>query len=106
MAISLIKSNSKIIEAIELKALEASTDNVDQMQRYVTWLEQYYIPNRVSDTSPVLITKKIPDKQQSYYKDIVKSFKEFNRKNSSCIPLKYIEYELINHNLVFSEVKY
>ncbi len=106
VVISLVKPNSKIISAIELKAVEASTENIYQLQRYVDWLEQYYLPNRPSDIQPVLVSKKIPDKTQSYYKDIIKSFKNFNSKNSNCFPLKYIEYEIVNHDLTFHDEKY
>lgn len=106
VAISLLNSNSRIIEAIELKAVEASTGNIYQLQRYVDWLEQYYIPNRVSDIQPFLVAKKIQDKTQPYYEEITESFRSFNGGNQSCYPLKYIEYELLNHQLIFEEVRY
>ena len=106
VAFSLVKPNSKIIVAVELKAVEANTDNVYQLQRYVDWLEQYYIPNRVSDIQPVLVAKKIQDKIQPYYNDIKDSFREFNIRNSRCLPLKYMEYEIVNHNIVFNEENY
>jgi hypothetical protein len=102
VAISLLKENSRIISAIELKSVEASADTIFQLQRYVDWLQQYYLPNRVSDIQPVLVSKKISDKTQSSYKDIIKSFKSFNNKNPNCFPLTYIEYEIVNHNLIFS----
>lgn len=106
VACSLLNNNSRIIEAIELKAVEASTDNTYQLQRYVDWLEQYYIPNRVSDIQPVLVAKKIQNKTLPYYQEIVESFNVFNTRNYNCLPLKYIEYELTSHVLVFSEVQY
>lgn len=106
VAISLAKSNLKIIEAVELKAVEASPDNIRQLQRYVDWLEQYYLPNKISDIQPVLISKKIHNKKQSYYLDIIKSFQDFNSKNSSCLPLKYIEFELVKNDLEFKEIVY
>jgi len=91
---------------MELKAVEANADNIYQLQRYVDWLEQYYIPNRVSDIQPVLVAKKIQDKVQPYYQDIIRSFRSFNTRNSNCYPLKYIEYDLVNHNLLFNVVQY
>ena len=106
VAISLQNYNSKIIVAMELKAVEANADNIYQLQRYVDWLEQYYIPNRVSDIQPVLVAKKIQDKVQPYYQDIIRSFRSFNTRNSNCYPLKYIEYDLVNHNLLFNVVQY
>ncbi|MBL7197651.1 MAG: DUF91 domain-containing protein [Candidatus Omnitrophica bacterium] len=104
--LSLIKENAKIAMPIELKSVEATTSNIIQLQRYVDWLEQYYIPNRISEIQPVLIAKKIENKKQSYYKDISNSFKKFNKINTRCLPLKYIEYELKNNKLEFKEEKY
>ncbi len=106
VAVSLLKPNSRIIEAIELKAVEASSDNIYQLQRYVDWLEQYYLPNRASDIQPVLVAKRITNKNSDDYKRIIGSFKQFNRNNNRCIPIKYIEYELENNDLNFQEVKY
>ena len=106
VACSLVKDSSRIISAIELKAVEANPNNINQLQRYVDWLEQYYIPNRISDIQPVLVSKKIHDKSLTYYKDIIDSFNTFNTRNHKCVPLKYIEYELANHVLVFCEVQY
>lgn len=99
--LSFIKKNVKIAMPIELKSVEADTSNIIQLQRYVDWLEQYYIPNRISDIQPVLIAKKLDDKDQSYYRDIFGSFKKFNRTNNRCLPLRYIEYDLKNNKLEF-----
>jgi hypothetical protein len=104
--LSLTKNNTKVVLPIELKSIEADTGNIIQIQRYVDWLEQYYIPNRISDIQPVLISKKIPDKNSENYKEIIESFKQFNTKNTRCVPIKYIEYELENDNLKFDEIKY
>ncbi|MBU2504816.1 MAG: DUF91 domain-containing protein, partial [Candidatus Omnitrophica bacterium] len=79
--LSLVKENAKIAMPIELKSVEATTGNIIQIQRYIDWLEQYYIPNRISDIQPVLVAKKLEDKKQSYYKDITNSFKKFNKIN-------------------------
>jgi len=104
--LSALKENSRIVIPAELKAVEADTRNVFQIQRYVDWLEQYYIPNRISDIQPVLISKKIEDKTTTSYKSIIKTFEEFNKKNKRCLPLKFIEYELTSNNLYFKEEKY
>ena len=106
IALSLVSKNSKIISAIELKAVEANTSNVFQIQRYVDWLEQYYIPNRISDIQPVLVSKKINDKQSQSYANIIQTFHHFNTKNFNCYPLIYIEFSLINNNLFFEEINY
>lgn len=102
----LTKKDIRLAMPIELKSVEANPNNIIQLQRYVDWLEQYYIPNRISDIQPALITKKIEDKKQVYYKDIADSFKKFNGINSKCLPMKYIEYELKDNKLEFKEEKY
>jgi hypothetical protein len=104
--LSLIKNNIKVVFPIELKAIEASTDNIIQIQRYVDWLEQYYIPNRISNVQLVLISKKIVNKNSDNYRKIIESFKYFNDKNNRCISIKYIEYELEEDKLNFQEVSY
>lgn len=103
--LSLTKKDIRIAMPIELKSVEANPNNIIQLQRYVDWLEQYYVPNRISDVQPALITKKIEDKNQLCYKDITDSFKKFNGINSKCLPMKYIEYELKNNKLEFKEEK-
>ncbi|MEW6008166.1 MAG: DUF91 domain-containing protein [Candidatus Omnitrophota bacterium] len=104
--LSVLKENSRIVIPVELKAVEADTRNIFQIQRYVDWLEQYYIPNRISDIQPVLISKKVEDKTTASYKSIIKTFVEFNKKNKRCLPLKYIEYELTDNNLYFKKEAY
>lgn len=104
--LSVLKDNSRIVIPVELKAVEADTRNIFQIQRYVDWLEQYYIPNRISDIQPVLISKKIKDRITASYKSIIKTFEEFNKKNKRCLPLKFMEYELIDNNLSFKEEGY
>lgn len=99
--------NKRIITMpIELKATEASQDNVIQIQRYVDWLEQYYIPNRISDIQPVLVSKKISNKASVNYSGILESFNQFNKKNNRCMPIKYVEYELVENDLKFQEISY
>lgn len=104
--LSLIKNEVRIILPIELKSVEATTDNIFQIQRYVDWLEQYYVPNRISYIQPVLISKKIINKSSDNYIRIMESFNQFNEKNNRCLPIKYIEYELEENNLKFQEISY
>jgi len=106
IAISLIQDNIRIIQAIELKAVIADIQNIIQIQRYVDWLQQYYLPNRASDIQPTLVAKKMPDKIQAFYTELVRSFNIFNEKNIYCKPLKYIEYEIRNNQLFFSNIDY
>jgi len=105
--VSLVKGeNNRLVLPIELKAIEASQDNVIQIQRYVDWLEQYYIPNRISAIQPVLIAKKTVNKNSESYKKVIESFEQFNKNNTRCMPIKYIEYELEEDNLNFQEISY
>lgn len=104
--LSLVTGEKRTVVPVELKAVEASEINTIQIQRYVDWLEQYYIPNRISDVSPALVAKKIADKKTSTYRDIIKTFKAFNEKNTRCAPLKYVEYEATDGKLEFSIVNY
>lgn len=107
IALSLQKINDeRLILPIELKAVQTSLLNVIQLQRYVDWLEQYYISNRISTIQPVLIAKKFDNKDSEKYLQIIESFKQFNNKNPNCLPLKFIEYEVVGEELKFSEINY
>ncbi len=106
ITLSIKRESSRLVIPIELKAVEASDINVIQIKRYVDWLEQYYLPNMISDIQPVLISKKITDKTNEKYKELIASFKKFNKENSNCLKLKYIEYEIANNDLFFTEVSY
>jgi len=104
--LSLIKENGRLLLPVELKAVEANKENVFQIQRYVDWLEQYYIPKRISDIQPVLISKKIEDKTSGDYEKIIDGFRKFNEDNKRCTPIKYVEYELKEDELIFQEINY
>ncbi|MBU4300578.1 MAG: DUF91 domain-containing protein [Nanoarchaeota archaeon] len=107
IALSLQKRNDeRLILPIELKAVQISLLNVIQLQRYVDWLQQYYISNRISTIQPVLIAKKFDNKDSEKYLQIIESFKQFNNKNQNCLPLKFIEYEVVGEELKFSEINY
>ena len=104
---SVIKNNQRIVIPIELKAVEADERNVIQIQRYVDWIEQYYIPNRQSDIEPVLIAKKIEDKTTNNYRELVGSFNRFNQTNNRrCGHLVFIEFSINGDDLLFEKVAY
>lgn len=104
---SAIQNEQRILIAIELKAVEAQENNVKQIQRYVDWIEQYYIPNRPSDIQPVLITKEIANKQSLAYQQLIQSFYSFNNTNNGrCNRLKFIEFDLVGNDLYFSTIHY
>lgn len=105
--LSVTRNGQRIVIPVELKAVEASVTNTKQLQRYIDWIEQYYTPNRQSDIQPVLVAKKIEDKNGTGFRDIIRSFVEFNTQNSRrCNCLKYIEYYVDNSNLIFNNVNY
>jgi len=104
---SVVQSEQRILIPVELKAVEADEKNIIQIQRYVDWIEQYYIPNRQSDIQPVLVAKKIANKQSNAYQLLIDSFNRFNKANNNrCARLKFIEFDLDNLNLSFEIVLY
>jgi len=105
--ISAYENDQRILIPIELKSVEADITNAKQIQRYIDWIEQYYTPNRQSDIRPMLISKKIENKNTEKYRNIIASFDEFNMHNSRrCENLRYIEYHLENNNLIFEVIAY
>jgi hypothetical protein len=104
--LSLIDGQNRRIVPIELKAVKAEASVVYQIQRYVDWLEQYYLPNRISDIQPFLIAKKIEDKTTNVYQALIEALKEFKVKNPHCLPLNYIEFVLNNTSIVFEQIHY
>ncbi|MDR0911869.1 MAG: hypothetical protein LBM96_04615 [Methanobrevibacter sp.] len=102
--------DTKLFIPIELKAKEADITNISQINRYMDWIEEYYIPNRPSDIVPILIAKKFKlntEKRKEKYSNITDSFIQFNQKNEKlCNQLKYIEYEIKNNNLIFEKIDY
>lgn len=105
--LSIVENDQKIVVPIELKAVEADKNNTTQLQRYIDWIEQYYLPNQQSDIQPILISQKFSKKKSSKYDDLITSFKKFNECNEDiCNKLKYVEFEAIDDNLVFDETDY
>jgi len=104
---SVIKNEQRILIPIELKAVEVDERNIIQVQRYVDWIEQYYIPNRQSDIQPALVAKKITNKQTPVYQRLIDSFNRFNQANRNrCERLKFIEFDLESAELSFEIVSY
>jgi hypothetical protein len=104
--LSLLQGKTRFITPIELKASVADPSHVLQIQRYVDWLEQYYLPNRISDTKPLLITMSPRRRKPHLETELFDSFREFNRRNPKCLPLKYVEYQVRDNELVFTEIPY
>lgn len=101
--ISTVESDiQRNIMPIELKCVPACADNLRQINRYIDWIEQYYIPNRMSVIQPVLICR--PGGLDAALRQ---KFHIFNASaNGRYLPLKYIEYSIQGSNLVFSQIIY
>lgn len=99
---SVAESDTKrILCPIELKAVPAYEDNIRQLTRYIDWIEQYYLPNRISTIQPILICKKVFP-----LSDVLKGkFKLFNTREG-ILSLKFIEYEITQNEIIFSETGY
>ncbi|PJA27474.1 MAG: DUF91 domain-containing protein [candidate division Zixibacteria bacterium CG_4_9_14_3_um_filter_46_8] len=104
---SAIQNEQRILIPIELKAVEADEKNIIQIQRYVDWIEQYYIPNRQSDIQPVLVAKKMVNKQSNAYQRLINSFNRFNQTNiHRCARLTFVEFDISDSDLVFGVINY
>lgn len=102
--LSILRDGNKVCMPIELKSTEAYLEITKQVQRYIDWLKQYYLPNRPSDLEPMIISRQIQNKSQQNYLDLVQEFNTFNTQNN--LRLRYIEFNVINQNINFQEVIY
>ena len=103
---SIINEISKKVVPIELKSTYAYPEITIQLQRYIDWLEQYYLPNRPSIIEPMIISRFIPNKNSDYFRNLIDAFCEFNNKNLKHKKLKYIEFFVKNDTLFFEEIEY
>ncbi|RLA74680.1 MAG: DUF91 domain-containing protein [Epsilonproteobacteria bacterium] len=101
---SIINDINRKIIPIELKSTEAYPEIIVQLQRYIDWLQQYYIPNRPSSIEPVIVSRKIVDKATQDYINLINSFNMFNANNN--LYIKYIEFSINNNNINFQEIIY
>lgn len=104
--LSLVESATKCyVMPVELKSVPASEDNTRQLMRYIDWIEQYYIPNRISIIQPVLIC---PKSSIGISTQVLQKFEEFNTtgRNGRFLSLIYIEFSVKNGSLNFQRVRY
>lgn len=92
----------RVVMPIELKAVPADESNITQISRYVDWVEQYYVPNRISAIQPVLICSS--GGLTASMKNRIISFNQ--AANGRYLPLRYIEYDVINNSLIFTNISY
>ena len=104
--ISIDDENRKVVP-IELKSVEAYPDITIQLQRYVDWIEQYYLPNRPSDIEPMVISREISCKTSRNFENLINAFNNFNSKNN-ILKLRYIEFNIdCAQNIIdFNEIEY
>jgi len=100
---SINQINRKIVP-IELKSTYAYPGIIFQLQRYVDWIRQYYLPNIPSIIEPIVISRFIEDKTTKFYVDIISQFNYFNNTNN--LRIRYIEFIIQNSNINFTEVNY
>lgn len=94
--------NPRKIIPIELKSTCVHSGILTQIQRYVDWLEQYYIPNRCSDIAPMIICRQT-NKDSKEYKDFVCKSADFNQHNN-ILAISYIEFNIQNNEIVFERI--
>ncbi len=104
--LSINSQNRKVIP-IELKSIEAYPEITIQLQRYIDWIEQYYLPNRPSDVEPMIISREISDKSSQSYQDLINTFNNFNSKNN-ILKLRYVEFliDCTQNTINFNEITY
>lgn len=102
--LSVLRNDNKVCMPIELKSTEAYLEITKQVQRYIDWLKQYYLPNRPSDLEPIIISRQIQNKTTQNYLALVQEFNNFNAQNN--LRLRYIEFNVVNSSINFQEVIY
>ncbi|MDD3442240.1 MAG: DUF91 domain-containing protein [Sulfurimonas denitrificans] len=102
--LSILKNNNKVCIPVELKSTEAYLGITKQVQRYIDWLKQYYLPNRPSDLEPMIISRQILNKTTQSYLDLVQEFRNFNTQNN--LRLRYIEFNINTNTINFIEIIY
>lgn len=95
-------TNPKKIIPIELKSKPVYPSILTQVQRYIDWLEQYYIPNCVSDIQPMIICRQTNKNSKDYIK-FQQKCKIFNQHNN-ILPLCYIEFAITDKEISFEKV--
>lgn len=102
------QNNKSILYPIELKDEEIKLGITNQLQKYLNWLEIYYLPSKEHKTKkiiPVIIAKY----QKEFDKEVKDEFKKFNKQNRKiCDSIKCIGFYLndTGTDIVFKEMFY
>lgn len=105
--LSVLRNNERVCIPVELKSTVAFPGITTQLQRYVDWIEQYYISNRPSDIEPMIISRRIENKNAESYDILINEFNNFNERNNT-LRVRYIEFEadFADQTINFEEVNY
>ena len=93
-----------IIVPVELKATNATKDAVTQMNRYLDWLKQYYIPNLATQNisiRPVIMGMKYTSTNELSRKELLRSIRQ---QIIGGISIEYAEYSIVDDQLLFDKV--
>lgn len=103
LSLSANETEQRFVVPIELKCKSYEIGMINQLQRYVDWLNQYYIPNRPSIINPVIITQR--NRRGLNMPTVLTDFNNFNARNPDCLPARLIEFEInaSGTDLVFSQ---
>lgn len=105
--VSVVEKYGEKVVPIELKSINVYLGITNQLQRYIDWIGQYYIPNRPSDIEPMIISREIKDKTSEEYLNLINEFNNFNNRNN-IMKLRYIEFSIdCNDSVItFNEIVY
>ena len=102
---SISNSGIRHIAPVELKAVTILPAHISQLQRYVDWIKQYFIPNRPSVISPALITLRSRYSRSNAVRNEILKFNG-NNAGETCERLRLVEYEVSDASLRFYPNKY
>ncbi len=101
---ALCNDGAHLIVPVELKSTEVYPDIIYQIQRYVDWLEQYYIPNCPnSNILPIIICRSC-DKNSPNFLNFQNKVQEFNDTNLNILNLQYFEFDVLIERLTFERI--
>lgn len=88
-----IRDGIRYVSPVELKSVRIQPAHVRQVQRYVDWVQQYYIPNLPSIISPTLITLNSQSPLSYAVRQEIQRFNDHNS-GSTCERLRLVEFEV------------
>ena len=102
-----INGESRKVIPIELKSVCAYANITKQVQRYIDWIEQYYVPTRESEIEPMIISREITNKTSDEYLALRAELNSFNADNET-LKLRYVEFSINceERTIAFNEIDY